>query len=199
MSASEATETHKETRAFREDAAGCLEPPSLRHRLVRETISRTRGGGGGLWRSLECPSAAGPPSCQRPVQLRPWCPRLAPRSGLHIVQWHPGPGSRQGPGLAGRAGASLTGAASFLRRPPGSAPAPLWVQPRASRGPRHPLSRHRCQCALGVGREITVRTPESMQVCFVFQEKKKKSFSCFSSFCCFFVLFFFEFFFFFQL
>ena len=48
MSASEATETHKETRAFREDAVGCLEPPSLRHRLVRETISRTRGGGGGL-------------------------------------------------------------------------------------------------------------------------------------------------------
>jgi len=104
-----------------------------------------------------------------------------------------GPAWRAGPGPPSQERPASSGG------PPGSAPAPLWVQPRASRGPQHPLSRHRCQCALGVGREITVRTPESMQVCFVFQEKKKKSFSCFSSFCCFFVLFFFEFFFFFKL
>lgn len=167
-------------------------------------ISRTRGGGGGLWRSLECPSAAGPPPRQRPVQSRPWCLRLAPHSGLHIVQQRPGPGSRQGPsGWADRAGASLTGAASFLRRPP-----PAWPQPLSGCGlegrprgpeplgaPSTPLSRHRCQCALG-GRMRDNSTYTGVHAyLFLLFRKKKKSFSCFSSFCC----FFFEFFFFFKL
>lgn len=153
---------------------------------------------------MECPSAAGPPLRQCPVRSRPWCPRLAPRSGLHIVQRRQGPGSRQGPGgRAGGAGASLTGAASFLRRPPRLGPSPslgaAWrgapkVQ-SLSEPPAPPSPDTGASVRWGVGCEITVRTPESMHICFCCSGKKKVLFLFFI----FLLFFFFEFFFFFKL
>lgn len=197
----------RHTRAFGEDGAGAgrrPEPPSLRHGRVRETISRTRGGGGGLWRSLECPSAAGPPPRQRPVRSRPWCPRLAPRSGLHIVQWRPGPGSRQGPG--GRAGGQGRGlphrSGQLPQEAPQLGPSPSlgaawrgapWVQSLLE-PPAPPSPDTDASVRWGVGCEITVRTPESMHMFLLFR-KKRSPFPVFHLF----VVFFFEFFFFFKL
>lgn len=150
---------------------------------LRETISRTRGGGGGLWRSLECPSAAGPPPCQRAVRSRPWCPRLAPRSGLPIVQWCRDQGAVRGPAWqAGVRGRGLPHRSGQLpQEAPPARPQPLSGCSLAGR-PRvqslseptaPPLPTQVPVCA-GVGCEITVRTPESMHVCFCFSGKKEK-------------------------
>lgn len=152
----------------------------------------------GLWRSLECPSAAGPPPPPAPCAVAAMVPRLAPRSGLPIVQCV-GTGSRQGPawqaGVRGRGLPHRT--ASFLKEgsPGGSAPAPLGAATARAPGSQslsslqHPLSRHRCQCARGrVLRDGTVRTQgPCMSVCF--PGKKEKSFPVFHLFVVFFLAF----------
>lgn len=197
MSASEATETHKETRAFREDVAGCPEPPSLRHRLVkRNDFQNTWGRGWSLevFGMSECSRAPSPPA---PCAVA----AMVPKAGTALWSAHrsvaSGPGSRQGPGLAGRRagpGPPSQERPASSGGSPGSAPAPLWVQPgRAPRGPE-PLgacSTHSPDTGAsvrGVGCEITVRTPESMHVCFCFPGKKEKVLFLFFIFLLFFFL-----------
>lgn len=104
-------------------------------------------------------------------------------------------GARPGRQACG-AGASLTGAASFLRRLPRLSPSPslgaAWQGApgsRASRSLQHPLSRHRCQCARGRVRDNSAHT--GVHAClFLFSRKKRKSpFPVFHLFVVFFLAF----------
>lgn len=155
-------------------------------------ISRTRGVGGGLWKSLECPSAAGPPPRQCTVRSR------RPEAGAVLWSVHrpmaSGTRKRSGARPGGQAGlgaaASLTGAASFLRRPPGSARALLWMRPgrmppgpQALWSPQHPPSPDTgASVCWGVRcRDNSTYTGVHAYLFLFF--RKKKSFSCFLSFC----------------
>ena len=168
-------------------------------------ISRTRGVGGGLWRSLECPSAAGPPPRQCTVQSR----SRRPEAGAVLWSVHrptaSGTRKRSGarPGGQARLGAvaSLTGAASFLRRPParpepfsgcGLEGCPRGHKPRGAPSTL-PLLTQVPACAGGVRcRDNSTYTGVHAYLFLFF--RKKKSFSCFSSFCFFVFLRFFFFF-----
>lgn len=89
-------------------------PPDSLARLVEEPVPRV--GWGGLWRSLEWPRAL-PASVLREAATLEGAAR-APC--LHTVQQRPRRRRPSGAGLAAGAGpatASLTGTASFLRRP----------------------------------------------------------------------------------
>lgn len=111
-------------------------------------------------------------------------PRLAPCSGLYIVQWRPGQGSGQEPGLAGRQGWGLRPPSQ--ERPASSGGPPAQPEPFSGCGlegcPRGhkpcgapstlPLLTQVPACAGGSDAEITVRTPESMHICFCFSGKK---------------------------
>lgn len=145
MSASEVTKTHKKTRAFREDGGrDCLLPPCppgwraqsrppqdqslaawgprFPHKAVHWFPEHV--GGGGLWSSLESPQGAAParPRLAPREVTRPWGCRLPALWSGHRPK-HPRRRKRSGARLPGRTGpgamASLTGAARFLRRPPG--------------------------------------------------------------------------------
>lgn len=208
MSASEATETHKETRAFREDAAGCPEPPLLRHRLVKRNDFQNTWGRG--W-SLE---VFGMSECGRAPSLPARCAVAAvvPKAGTALWSAHrsvvSGPGSRQGPGLAGRRagpGPPSQERPASSGGSPGSAPAPLWVQPgRAPQGPE-PLGAHSTPspdtgASVRGGRVRDNSAYTGVHAClFLFFRKKRKSpFPVFHLFVVFFFGFL-KFFFFFKL
>lgn len=142
-----------------------------------------RGGG---W-SLEVfgVSVCGRQRCSRPLPPGPCVRRPRVLWSLHTVRQRPRRRKPSGAGLAGpaRATASLTGAASSSGGPSG------W--PRGRRPQTLPCPDRR-QRALGEVRcRMTVRTPESMHICFsVFVFRKNKSLSLFSRFfCCCFLFF----------
>lgn len=169
-------------------------------RLVKEPISRTGGVGWSL-ESLECPRAAGqsapdplpPGRCVRSPRLK-WRPRSGLCTRSNSVH---GEGNPQEPGLAARAGPGQGHSlphrsASFLRRPrvgcgPGTGP-----EGRGPLGaPFLPCSDRRQQVLGESDAEITVRTPESMHICFsVFVFRKKVLFLFSGFFFCFFWFFF---------
>lgn len=205
MSLSEASKTHKKTRAFREDGAGapaspgvagvrasarsrprclCPVPPGGRDALTRPVRDRFPGRGvGWSWRSLACPRAARrrllptPPARALGEGATP--ERDAALWALYAVPQSPREGSPQ--------------ARPAWPRPPSRAPVSSEARgspPRVARdgaGEPAPPRLAGAPCA-GPGAEVTVvhRSPCISFSGFVFREKK--SFSCFQLF---FLLFFF--------